>query len=365
MEASAGTKEAGQETRLTVDLSRRYYRTGSVVRFVNYIVALFWDPVPAVVNRHGDIYIADYENSRVRVVTANTGIVITVAGSGACATGMLNVSVCQGGFGGDGGPAKNAILNHAEAVALDADGNLYIADTINHRIRRIDASTGLIYTIAGNGVNGYSGDGGPAVSAEISFPVGIAVDRSGESLLRRREQQSHPGADSGSSTIAPVPPESAIAKAPARRVSVNELGWSKRGRACRVLLLCVTTAIGLPAQILTTLVSFDGPDGINGGGPWGLVSGNRRELLRDNFPGRALRQRRWHGLQIHTSGYADDTVYLFCSLAGCPDSSQPYAGLIQGSDGNFYGTTVGRGSRGHRPGLRFQDHASGHTDDAV
>ena len=132
-----------------------------------------------MVNRHGDIYIADYENSRVRVVTANTGIVITVAGSGACATGMLNVSVCQGGFGGDGGPAKNAILNHAEAVALDADGNLYIADTINHRIRRIDASTGLIYTIAGNGVNGYSGDGGPAVSAEISFPVGIAVDRSG------------------------------------------------------------------------------------------------------------------------------------------------------------------------------------------
>lgn len=91
----------------------------------------------------------------------------------------FNVSVCQGGFGGDGGPAGNAALNHAAAAALDVNGNLYIADTINHRIRRVDASTGLIDTIAGNGVNGFSGDGGPALAAEISFPTGIAVDRSG------------------------------------------------------------------------------------------------------------------------------------------------------------------------------------------
>jgi sugar lactone lactonase YvrE len=89
------------------------------------------------------------------------------------------VLVCQGGFGGDGGPAKDATLNHAAAVASDVDGNLYIADTINHRIRRVDVSTGLISTIAGSGVNGFSGDGGPAVAAEISFPAGIAVDRSG------------------------------------------------------------------------------------------------------------------------------------------------------------------------------------------
>jgi trimeric autotransporter adhesin len=142
--------------------------------------ALFWDPIPSVVDRTGDIYITDYENSRVRMVTAKTGIVTTFAGSSACATGPLfNVSVCQGGFGGDGGPAKNATLNHAAAAALDVNGNLYIADTINHRIRRVDASTGLIYTIAGNGVNGFSGDGGPAIAAEISFPAGIAVDRSG------------------------------------------------------------------------------------------------------------------------------------------------------------------------------------------
>ena len=142
--------------------------------------ALFWDPIPSVVDRNGDIYIVDYENSRVRVVTVSTGIVTTLAGSGACPIGSpFNVSVCQGGFGGDGGPAKNATLNHAQAAASDAEGNLYIADTINHRIRRVDASTGLISTIAGNGVNGFSGDGGQATDAEISFPAGIAVDGSG------------------------------------------------------------------------------------------------------------------------------------------------------------------------------------------
>jgi sugar lactone lactonase YvrE len=144
--------------------------------------ALFWDPIPSVVNRNGDIYIADYENSRIRMVTASTGIVTTSVGSGTCAAGVapFNITVCLGGFGGDGGPAKNATLNYAEAVAADVDGNLYIADTINHRIRRVDASTGLISTIAGTGVNGFSGDGGPAIDAEISFPTGIAVDETGK-----------------------------------------------------------------------------------------------------------------------------------------------------------------------------------------
>jgi hypothetical protein len=143
--------------------------------------ALFWDPIPSAVNRTGDIYIADYENSRVRIVTSKTGTVNTFAGSGACQTGVapFGITVCQGGFAGDGGPARNAMLNYAASVALDAACNVYIADTINHRIRLVDASTGLIYTIAGNGVNGFSGDGGPALAAEISFPTGIAVDRSG------------------------------------------------------------------------------------------------------------------------------------------------------------------------------------------
>ena len=72
------------------------------------------------------------------------------------------------------------MLNYAAAAALDSAGNLYIADTINHRIRLVEASTGIIYTIAGDGVSGFSGDGGPALTAEMTFPVGIAIDSSGK-----------------------------------------------------------------------------------------------------------------------------------------------------------------------------------------
>jgi sugar lactone lactonase YvrE len=143
--------------------------------------ALFWDPIPSAVDRSGNLYIADYENSRVRMVTAATGIVTTVAGSGNCVTEVppLNVLVCQSGFSGDGGPAMDALLNYPSSVALDPAGNLYIADTINHRIRWVDAASGFIYTIAGNGQNGFKGDEGPALAAEFSFPASIALDRSG------------------------------------------------------------------------------------------------------------------------------------------------------------------------------------------
>jgi hypothetical protein len=149
----------------------------------NATEALFWDPIPAGVNRKGDLYLADYENSRIRMIAANTGLVTTVAGSGPCAAAappLTGVAVCRGGFAGDDGPARLATLNYAAAMTLDADGNIFIADTLNHRIRRVDASTGVIHTIAGNGVSGFSGDGGPALAAEITFPAGIAVDASGK-----------------------------------------------------------------------------------------------------------------------------------------------------------------------------------------
>lgn len=144
--------------------------------------ALFWHPNPSAIAPDGNIFIADYENSRIREISAKTGIVNTIAGSGSCTTTSTFpvATVCQSGFAGDGGPANKATLNYPEAVALDAEGSLYIADSINHRIRRVDANTGIIYTIAGDGANGFSGDGGPARSAEMSFPTGIAVDEAGK-----------------------------------------------------------------------------------------------------------------------------------------------------------------------------------------
>jgi len=154
--------------------------------------AQFWDPMPFVFHPTGDLYLADYENSRIRIVSSTTGIVTTVAGSGPCASGRPPFSstvVCKGGFAGDGGPAVNAVLNYPGGVALDKEGNVYIADTINHRIRRVDAATGIIYTIAGTGTNGFSGDGAPALAAEISFPAGIAVDADGRVFFSDENNQ--------------------------------------------------------------------------------------------------------------------------------------------------------------------------------
>lgn len=143
--------------------------------------AQFWDPVTSAIAPNGDLYIADYENSRIRKVTATKGIVTTVAGSGSCipAPGPFPEPVCKSGFVGDGGPATSALLNYPESVALDAAGNLYVADTINHRIRLVNAATGVIFTIAGTGLKGNSGDGGPALSAELGDPTSIALDSQG------------------------------------------------------------------------------------------------------------------------------------------------------------------------------------------
>src|SRR5262249_14418342 len=112
----------------------------------------------------GNLYIADYDANRVRRVDARSGTITTVAG-----TGRL-------GFSGDRGPATAADLRTPNDVALDSAGNLYICDTYNDRIRKVNAATGIITTVAGNGSWGYSGDGGPATAAELGSPYGIAID---------------------------------------------------------------------------------------------------------------------------------------------------------------------------------------------
>jgi sugar lactone lactonase YvrE len=123
----------------------------------------------------GHLYIADGFNNRIRTVT-HAGIITTVAGSGA--TGYL-----QGGFAGDGGPALSARLNFPRAVQLDATGNLYIADALNHRVRQVRPD-GTMVTIAGSGPTGYlkggfAGDGGRSTEARLAFPTGLALARNG------------------------------------------------------------------------------------------------------------------------------------------------------------------------------------------
>ena len=95
-----------------------------------------------------------------------------------------------GGFSGDGGPATETLLNDPENIAVDTAGNVYISDVLNYRNRRIDANTGIISTIAGTGIKGFSGDGGPALRAQISTPSGIAIDGAGQIYFG--DQANHP-----------------------------------------------------------------------------------------------------------------------------------------------------------------------------
>ena len=124
-------------------------------------------PHGTALDRHGNIYIADLKNDRVRKVDASTGVITTVAGTG------------EHGFSGDGGPATDAMLASPIAVFASGNGDLYIADHRNSRIRRVDAATGIITTVAGTGEQGFHGDGGSATQAAIALPRDVALDAYG------------------------------------------------------------------------------------------------------------------------------------------------------------------------------------------
>lgn len=125
-------------------------------------------PTELTLDPAGNLYIADTGNSLVRKVAAGTGIITTYAG------------YYHGfGFSGDGGPATSAELSSPQALAMDPNGNLYIADTGSCRIREVTASTGIINTVAGNGSCENTGDGGAATSAGLTSPDSVAVDANG------------------------------------------------------------------------------------------------------------------------------------------------------------------------------------------
>jgi RHS repeat-associated protein len=124
-------------------------------------------PMTVALDSSGNIYIADYQNNRIRKITVATGVVTTIAGTGTA------------GYSGDGGAATRAEITSPLGIAFDGAGNLYIADTGNAVVRKVTVSSGIISTVAGNHLFGYSGDGGPATSATFSEPGSIAFDSSG------------------------------------------------------------------------------------------------------------------------------------------------------------------------------------------
>ena len=155
-----------------IDLRTGIITTVSTRPSLTAISALALDP-------SGDLIVA--QSSQIRRVSVQDGSVRDIAGSGG------------NGFTGDGGPAVRAELCIPTGVAVDRAGDVYIADSCNHRIRRVDASTGVISTVAGSGRPGWSGDGGPATGADLEFPDSVAVDADGDVFILQRGHQPYGG----------------------------------------------------------------------------------------------------------------------------------------------------------------------------
>ena len=190
------------------------------------------EPKGVAIDYHGNVYVADSENHVVRKVDRATGIISTVAGmsgedhlrssaqedisaqptdedpladsagetgstkftqqadmSGTVRYWTNQTATSPKQYGGDGGPAVSAHLNFPTAVVVDREGNLYIADTMNHRVRMVDSETGIISTLVGTGQARFSGDGGPANQATLNEPAALAVDDGGRLYIA--DQSNH------------------------------------------------------------------------------------------------------------------------------------------------------------------------------
>jgi hypothetical protein len=193
------------------------------------------EPYGLALDTPGNLYIADYSDYVVRKVGLN-GTISTVAGNG------------NEGYGGDNGPATQARLDLPAGVTLDASGNLFIADYLNSAIRKVDGA-GTITTVAGNGVSGYSGDGGSAASAQLAFPRNTAADASGNLYI----------ADSTNNVIRLAVPAAASAVLTAVKTHTGNFATGQSGASYSVM---VTNAAGAGSTSGTVTVSEIVPAGL-------------------------------------------------------------------------------------------------------
>jgi len=209
-------------------------------------------PRGVTVDAAGNVFIADWEGHRVRRVDAVTKKISTVAGTGVY------------GYSGDGGAATSAQLRSPFALAIDPAGNLFISDESDYRIRRVDAKTKVITTIAGTGVGGYTGDGGPAIAATFANPGGVAVDPLGNVLfvdqfnarVRRIDMRTGKiatiagngvsgfGGDGGPAIAAQIDEPVGIAFDPAGNLYISEYGNERVRRVSTTGIITTVAGIG-------------------------------------------------------------------------------------------------------------------------
>ncbi len=140
-------------------------------------IALLSEPFMCAFDSRGNLFVAEAMNHCVRRVDLSTGVITTVAGTG------------EEGYSGDGGPATQATFNQPYSLQIDSNGDIYIVDRLNAAIRRVDAATGIISTVAGTGNPGYSGDGGPGVNAQLREPNDCFLDGRGGLLIADIQDQ--------------------------------------------------------------------------------------------------------------------------------------------------------------------------------
>ncbi len=215
--------------------------------------ANFWCPSGVAFGPDGSLYVTDRGNARVRRIDKQ-GVITTVAGSGPLGD-FANFNAAPGGFSGDGGPATAAELASPTDVAVDQQGNLYIADHNNNRVRKVDTQ-GMITTVAGTGTAGFSGDGGPATKAQLNTETpllgsppgadewsGLAVDAAGNLYI----------ADSGNARIRKVDRKGVITTIAGTGVA----GFSGDSGPAKAAELSAPTALALDAA--GNLYIADGP----------------------------------------------------------------------------------------------------------
>ena len=237
------------------------------------------EPFMCVFDRHGNLYVAEATNHCVRRIDGRSGVITTVAGTG------------QLGYGGDGGPATQATFNQPYALDIADNGDLYVVDRLNAVIRKVDAASGIISTVAGTGAPGSGGDGGPATQAALREPNDCFLDRRGGLLIADVQDQRIRRVDLDTGIISTFAGTGEKSRAgdgkPATEASLmgpRAVCADSRGN----VYVCEREGNGVrkiaPDGVLTTIAGADGEYGYAGdGGPalaatWGSPKAMRCDL---------------------------------------------------------------------------------------